>query len=866
MIFVNFNNMKNRITLLLITLFSLNFYHCQESKTYLGNFQLQKHLSENIHSETPLGFFVKGDINKIKDLCAEFNGQYRGSVKGWHYVKIPTNQYKAFNNNKSIKQSYISLHPGKALNDTMRVNNRINDAHTGVSPLNTGYTGKDVVVGFIDTGIDWAHGDFKNTDGSTRILYLWDQTQSTSSNTPSAYGYGQHWDSSEINLGTPTNNTNNSYHGSTVAGCASGNGLASGYHKGVAPESDIIMVQTNFNATDWLSTVVDATEYIYHIADSIGKPCVINGSIGSYFGSHDGLDPYSLYIDSLIQAKRGHLFVCSAGNSGNWGAYHLHADINNDTTFTWFKPHSSWGYVFAELWADTGSFNQVLFSMGADMHSPYYSHRGQGQYFDISSNVSAPSSLLYDTIRNSNGDQLATIMYYAEQVGGLYLLQAYIPYADSTSYHYRFQTTGAGSYDIWSEQANLGVSDMVPEDQLPTPNQFPDIDNYTSPDTLSTLVSSFQCLPSTITVSNYINADGFVNNLGNWVMKGGYKGELSLNSSKGPTRTGFLKPDIAASGDNTYSAWPVGLLGSIHDSTLAIGGMHMSNGGTSMSSPVVAGIAALYLEKCNTPNYMDFKNDLTSTAYADQFTDTLPNFAFGYGKADGYNTLVNTLFSPTILNNEYCINEDSTEVATFLDYEFYNWSSGSSLTSSYYTASNNQSVIVTDSAGCKSDTTFFNVIENPLPPTPSITINFDELSADQGYNNYQWYINGTLLNGENDSTLFVNINGEYQVEVFDQNGCSSISDSTLYNFVSIEENNLETSLYPVPSKNNINVKSSSAILNYLILNSNGQIIKYIGNISPNKEIEISVSELKPGIYILMLSTIDGISLNKFNKL
>ena len=109
MIFVNFNNMKNRITLLLITLFSLNFYHGQDSKTYLGNFQVQKHLSENINSETPLGFFVKGDVNKIKNICTEFNGQYKGSVKGWHYVKIPTNQYKAFNENKSIKQSYNRL-------------------------------------------------------------------------------------------------------------------------------------------------------------------------------------------------------------------------------------------------------------------------------------------------------------------------------------------------------------------------------------------------------------------------------------------------------------------------------------------------------------------------------------------------------------------------------------------------------------------------------------------------------------------------------------------------------------------------------------------------------------------------------------
>ena len=157
---------------------------------------------------------------------------------------------------------------------------------------------------------------------------------------------------------------------------------------------------------------------------------------------------------------------------------------------------------------------------------------------------------------------------------------------------------------------------MVPEDQLPTSIQFPEIVNYTSPDTLSTLVSSFQCLQSTITVANYINAYGFVNNQGSYITKQCCKGELSLNSSKGPTRSGLLKPDVAASGDNTYSAWPVDLLPSIHDSILAIGGMHMSNGGTSMSSPVVAGIAALYLEKCNTPSFMDFKNDLTNAAYA----------------------------------------------------------------------------------------------------------------------------------------------------------------------------------------------------------------------------------------------------------
>ena len=59
-------------------------------------------------------------------------------------------------------------------------------------------------MGFIDTGIDFTHDDFKNPDGSTRIVALWDQTLGVSSNTPQPYGYGQHWDSVDINAGLTT--------------------------------------------------------------------------------------------------------------------------------------------------------------------------------------------------------------------------------------------------------------------------------------------------------------------------------------------------------------------------------------------------------------------------------------------------------------------------------------------------------------------------------------------------------------------------------------------------------------------------------------------------------------------------------------
>ena len=102
---------------------------------------------------------------------------------------------------------YIDYAPyqGKAMSDTMRINNRIDSVHSGANPLGMPYSGSNVVCGFIDTGIDFAHPDFKDVNGNTRILHLWDQTKGNNANTPSEYGYGQHWDSAQINAGSCTN-------------------------------------------------------------------------------------------------------------------------------------------------------------------------------------------------------------------------------------------------------------------------------------------------------------------------------------------------------------------------------------------------------------------------------------------------------------------------------------------------------------------------------------------------------------------------------------------------------------------------------------------------------------------------------------
>lgn len=706
---------KQLIAILICSVSVINY--AQLSGTINANFHIQ-HFIENQADTVPyVGVFAKGNKQDARQFSEENSGIYRGEVKGWQYIRIPGQALKILIQDKRFSSIDYAPYKGVPMSDTMRVNNRIDSVHSGATPLNIGYTGENVVLGFIDTGIDFAHPDFKDTNGNTRILHLWDQTKGTNANTPSQYGYGQHWDSAQINAGSCTNQDQWG-HGSTVAGAASSNGLANGTHMGVAPNSQIIAVESKFNATDWLSTVVDASEYIFNYADTHDLSCAINASVGTYLGSHDGLDPYALYIDSLILAKRGRLYVASAGNSGDWEKYHLHTDVTADTSFTWFEnnPSSAFGgdAAFWELWADTADFNQVTYAIGADKANPNFEFRGRTAFQNVGNNLNV---LMHDTIRNGNNDIIATVQTWAEQRDGQYLLQVYLPSPDSSDYLFRFETVGSGSYDTWSIE-NYGMSRII--DTIPSSSVYPAISKYIQPDSLQSIVSSFQCSPNVLTVGNYANDSGYVSKFNIWIPNNFERGKLFSSSSKGPSRLGLIKPEIAATGHGVCGPAPIFRINqwvaADNDSTLAYGGMHMVNGGTSMASPIVAGVGALLLEKCPSMNQAEYTQHIISSAYTDVYTGTsLPNNAFGYGKLDGFAAVIRSNFLPIqIGSTEFC-NGDSTSLVLLSNYESVLWENGSTDYSQIFTETDTTYVLATDSSGCVSDTLHLEISERQKP-------------------------------------------------------------------------------------------------------------------------------------------------------
>ncbi|NCB93161.1 MAG: peptidase S8 [Clostridia bacterium] len=192
--------------------------------------------------------------------------------------------------------------------------------------------GEGVLIACIDSGIDYAHQDFLNEDGTTRILRLWDQT--ISGDPPNGYRIGTEYTQEEINqaLQAPTPrereeivpSRDSSGHGTAVMGIAAGNGNESGgVYRGMAPDSQLLVVKLGLprpNSFPRTTELMQGVDYAVKQAIALGLPLVINLSFGNSYGSHSGRSLVETYLNDA--ANFGQTVICvGTGNEGNRGGH-----------------------------------------------------------------------------------------------------------------------------------------------------------------------------------------------------------------------------------------------------------------------------------------------------------------------------------------------------------------------------------------------------------------------------------------------------------------------------------------------------------------------------------------------------------------
>ena len=241
---------------------------------------------------------------------------------GYAVVTLPESEINAYSERIQVefiekpKRMYFELFQAKE-------ESCIRAVQTG----RNGLTGKDILIGVVDSGVDYFHPDFRNADGSSRILRLWDQ--SIPGKPPQGYVTGTEYTKEEIDealaLGENQGrrlvpSVDYSGHGTSVLGIAAGNGRASnGINQGVAYESDLIVVKMGIpkeNSFPRTTELMQGVDYLVRQALQLGRPIAINLSFGNNYGSHRGDSLLETYLDSVSSIGRN--VICTGmGNNGN---------------------------------------------------------------------------------------------------------------------------------------------------------------------------------------------------------------------------------------------------------------------------------------------------------------------------------------------------------------------------------------------------------------------------------------------------------------------------------------------------------------------------------------------------------------------
>lgn len=462
---------------------------------------------------------------------------------------------------------------------------------TGVQNARYDLYGDGVLVAVLDSGVDYAHPDFRNEDGTTRILALWDQT--IPGRPPAGYRIGTEYTKEQIDEALAQSDpvrrrelvpsTDASGHGTRVLGIAAGNGRAGGVrYRGVAPRSSILAVKLGVPRTDSFprtTELMQALDYCIRKAMEYSLPVAVNISFGNTYGAHDGTSLLETYITDMANIWKSVICI-GTGNEG-YAAGHASDSLQE------------------------GEIKRIQLAVG-EYEGALNLQIWKSYLDDISVSLESPGGRSAGFIRNVPGaqrfalEQTDILLYYGEPSPYSQSQEIYLEFLPQTEY----VDSGIWTLTLEAREIRDGRFHLW----LPSAAVLNANTRFLEPEPYITLT-----IPSTARRT---------------VAVGAYDSRSRTYadfSGRGDTRDGRERPILAAPGVDVVTTVP--------------GGGYAAATGTSFATPFVTGAAALLMQWGITDGNDPFLYGEKAAAYLKKGAQPLPAFRAYPNPQIGWGTL-----------------------------------------------------------------------------------------------------------------------------------------------------------------------------------------------------------------------------------
>jgi subtilisin family serine protease len=489
-----------------------------------------------------------------------------------------------------------------------------------------GLDGTGALVGVADTGLDVTHADFLDAQGHSRVKWLLDLSAPPRGQYPALekkYGtldgngnvtYGAVWQGSDLDAAMAAHSSNLPQdevgHGTLVTSCAAGNGeQGTSPFRGIAPDAQLVIARVAAAGSESIANddLLRGVSFLFDQADAMKMPVVVNLSIGSNFGPHDGSMDWEQALASHVGAAYpGHALVVAAGNYGSIVDTPVHQSVRVSPTETMSVP--------IPLAAPANGGVQVWVAMHEGAALQVGLDGPDGTWISpVQAGQSGGKTTANYTAGVYNGSGSSGSPVPSGSLGAVAIWQGVIPAGT-----YNITLSGTGSADLYLQ----GTGDLAPDGSVGFTYGVRE-STVTLPATNGSLIG----VGCTINKTEWVSVQGVQLGLavpdldtagGLPGADGGSRdplgGEPCWFSSAGPTLTGLQKPEIMAPGAAivgalSAQALPGGAASIFTNPSCPtkagqpsdpycqqIDATHGVSFGTSFSSPIVAGAAAVLLQ------------------------------------------------------------------------------------------------------------------------------------------------------------------------------------------------------------------------------------------------------------------------------